>query len=64
MEPVLVPIWPDAGRAIGLGRTKTFELVGSGELPSVRVGRRRLVPVSAIRDYAERLMAEQGQPAA
>lgn len=64
MEPVLVPIWPDAGKAIGLGRTKTFELVGSGELPSVRVGRRRLVPVSAIRDYAERLMAEQGQPAA
>ena len=29
--------------AYGLGRTKVYELINSGELPSVRVGRRRLV---------------------
>jgi excisionase family DNA binding protein len=47
----------EAARLLGIGRTKCFELLGSEELPSVRIGRRRLVHRDAIRDYAARLAA-------
>lgn len=59
VESVLVTIWPDAGKALGLGRSKMFELVEKGEIVSVRVGRRRLIPAAALHAYAERLLAEQ-----
>lgn len=59
MEPVLIPIWPDAGEAIGVGRTVMFRLIAEGEIPSVRVGRRRLIPVAGLRAFAEKLIAEQ-----
>lgn len=54
-NPVLVDVWPDAGRRIGLGRTKTWELVRSGELETVRIGRRRLVPIDALNEFAKNL---------
>jgi excisionase family DNA binding protein len=47
----------DTARALALGRTKVYELIASGELESVRVGRRRLVPAHAIADLVERLCA-------
>jgi predicted DNA-binding transcriptional regulator AlpA len=31
--PASVPLWPTAGRAFGLGRSKTYELAQSGEFP-------------------------------
>lgn len=55
MEAVLLPVWPDAARALGIGRSKAFELVASGELPSVRIGRRRLVVAEGLHEYARRL---------
>lgn len=58
VEPVLVPVWPDAANALGLGRTKTFEEVAAGRLRTVRVGRRRLVPVDALHEYVSQLEAE------
>ncbi len=33
--------------ATGIGRTKVFELMGSGELETIRIGRCRRIPVSA-----------------
>ena len=59
MDAVLIPVWPDAGKSLGVGRTTVWSLVRSGQLPSVRIGRRRLVPVTAIAEYAKRLQAEQ-----
>jgi excisionase family DNA binding protein len=29
----------DVQQLLGIGRTKTYELVGTGELPAVRIGR-------------------------
>lgn len=55
MEAVLLPVWPDAARALGIGRSKAFELCASGELQSVRIGRRRLVVAEGLREYANRL---------
>jgi excisionase family DNA binding protein len=62
LQPALVPLWPDAAAALGVGRTKAFELVATGELRSVRLGRKRMVPASAIPEYVDRLVAEQSGP--
>ena len=43
MEPLLLRVHETA-KAIGLGRSKTYELVSSGVIPSVRVGRSVRVP--------------------
>ncbi|GAA2819041.1 helix-turn-helix domain-containing protein [Saccharopolyspora taberi] len=49
----------EAADRLRIGRTKVYALVKSGEIESVRIGRLRRVPVSAIDDYAARLVAEQ-----
>ncbi|AYA23962.1 DNA-binding protein [Rhodococcus rhodochrous] len=40
---------------LGVGRSKVFELLASGELRSVRIGRTCLIPESAIVEFIERL---------
>ncbi len=56
MNPVLLPVYPDAGKALGgLGRTKVYELITTGELRTVKIGRRRFVPASAVEEYVARL---------
>ena len=56
MQPILLPIYPDAGQALGgLGRTKVYELITSGELRTVKIGRRRFVPATAVEEYVARL---------
>ena len=41
----------DVRRLIPIGHSKYYELIGSGALRSVRIGRRRLVPASAVDEY-------------
>jgi excisionase family DNA binding protein len=43
----LIPI-PEAARLLGIGVTHAWELARSGDLPTVRLGRRRLVPIGAL----------------
>jgi hypothetical protein len=38
------PVWPDTGRAMGLSRNSAYEGVRKGEIPSIKVGGRILVP--------------------
>lgn len=38
----------EAALMVGLSRSRIYQLIGSGELRSIKVGRRRLVPMSAI----------------
>lgn len=45
-------------RRLMMGKTKVFELIASGELPSVKVGHRRFVPEHRLREYVDRLDAE------
>lgn len=59
ITPLFVNV-SEAARIIGLGRSKTWELVASGDIFSVREGKRRLVPISALNDWAARKMAEAG----
>jgi excisionase family DNA binding protein len=39
-----------------IGRSKLYELMASGELESVQVGRRRLIPAEALRRFMDRLV--------
>ena len=41
----------EVSATLGLSRTKTYDLVRSGRLPSVRIGRRILVPRQAILEF-------------
>lgn len=45
---------------LSLGRTVVFALLASGELRSVKVGRRRLVSEGQIAEYIARLEAKSG----
>lgn len=52
MEPVLCSV-RDAANALGLGLTKTYELITDQQLETVRIGSRRLVKVSSIKRLAD-----------
>lgn len=53
-ERVLLTV-DEAAERLGIGRTLVFRFINSGELESVRIGRLRRVPVSAVAEYAARL---------
>jgi len=36
-------LWPDVGRALGLGRNSTFKAARNGQIPVMKIGRRLLV---------------------
>jgi excisionase family DNA binding protein len=40
-----------AARLVGIGRTKLYEAIGSGELKTLKIGARRLITVDALRDW-------------
>lgn len=48
----------DAGRLLNLSRSTIFELMRTRRLRSVKEGRVRLIPASAIRDYVSLLESE------
>lgn len=47
MNPISLSI-NDAARAIGIGRTKLYDLINTGALKTVRLGRRTLVSTASI----------------
>ncbi|MGW5376233.1 helix-turn-helix domain-containing protein [Nocardia sp. NPDC003999] len=53
---------PAACKRLGIGRSLLYELMDSGDLRSVKIGRRRLVPESALAEFIDRLA--QGSDAA
>ena len=54
---LLTPI--EAARALGIGRTKVYELMAAGVLDSVKIGTARRVPTTALTEFVERLTAER-----
>lgn len=51
MEAMLVSI-PDAAKALGIGRSKTYELMDAGRLETVTIGRRRLIRIASVKALA------------
>lgn len=44
----------EAGRMIGIGRTKIYELIKAGDLETVKIGRTTLVTMRSLRRLIER----------
>jgi DNA binding domain, excisionase family len=49
----------EAGKVLGIGRSAAYEAARSGQLPTIRIGRRILVPLVAL----ERLLDPKCKPA-
>ncbi len=45
---------PEVGKALGIGRNQAYEAVRKGLIPSLKIGKRLLVPKAAL----DRLLAE------
>ena len=55
----------EVARALGLGRSKTYELIASGQLPVVKLGRAVRVPREAlqqwVRDHTTQGLADEAE---
>ena len=49
----------EAAKTLSVGRDRVFQLIASGELKSIKIGKSRRIPVNALRDYIE-LQLQQG----
>lgn len=49
--PVQLLAVAEAAARLGVGRTTVYELITAGEIRSVKVGRRRLIPATALNEY-------------
>lgn len=53
-QPRILLSVEEAGYLLGIGRTRVYELMKSGAIESVHVGRLRKIPAEALRDFVER----------
>jgi excisionase family DNA binding protein len=60
-EPLVYTI-PEAANALRLSRTKFYELLDSGEVESIHIGRSRKIPADALRAYIDGLRARGTRP--
>jgi len=59
LKPLLVSV-EKAADMLGIGRTLCYQLIACGELESVVIRGRRLIPVAVLHAYIRRLMEEAG----
>jgi excisionase family DNA binding protein len=57
-RPLLVSVESGAA-ALGIGRTQMFRLLRSGDVESLKIGARRLIPTDSLREYVARQRGEQ-----
>jgi excisionase family DNA binding protein len=48
---------PEVAAALGIGRTKVYELIGTGQLEAVHIGRSCRVPADSLETFVGRLRA-------
>jgi excisionase family DNA binding protein len=51
---------PEAGKVLGIGRSAAYEAARTGQIPTLRIGRRLIVPIPLL----ERLLQQGGKPVA
>ena len=56
--PVLITV-EQAATQLGIGRTRTYQLVLAGKIQSVKIGRRRLVVRARLEEFVQLLLSEQ-----
>ena len=57
-ESLVWNVWPDTGKRLDLSKTTTWKYVHSGAIPSIRIGKRYVVPKAAL----EKILAGGWQP--
>jgi excisionase family DNA binding protein len=57
--PKLLLTMEEAADALGICRALLYQLVMRGQIPSIKIGRSRRVPVSALHAYIAHLMEEK-----
>lgn len=53
----------EAARVLGISRAHLYGLVMRGEVPSIKIGRARRIPVSVIDEWIARQVAEAAEEA-
>lgn len=48
----------EAAEALGIARTRVYQLMRAKEIRSVKIGKVRRIPVAALQAYVERLQGE------
>jgi hypothetical protein len=44
-DRLVMPLWPDTGRALGLSKNATYDAARAGSIPTVTFGRLKKVPM-------------------
>jgi excisionase family DNA binding protein len=57
MQTPLLLTAEETAKELGIGRTRVFALIGSGEITSVKIGRTRRIPREALQAYVDGLLA-------
>ena len=52
----------EAAEVLSIGRSKVYELIGTGELASVRIGTSRRVPADALVEFVTQLRGPVAEP--
>lgn len=52
----------EVAKTLGIGRSKVYELITKGTLPSVEIGRSRRVTRQAVEEFVSRLAADAAAP--
>jgi excisionase family DNA binding protein len=59
---LLTPV--EAAQVLGIGRSKLYQLLRDGQISSVRIGKCRRIPATALRDLVDRLCPDRDYVAA
>ena len=57
-ERILLTV-DEAAQRLGVARSHLYKYVLSGELPSVKLGRSRRIPASALQEFVERHLCDE-----
>ena len=52
----------EVAEALGFSRSKAYELIGSGEIPSIRIGSSVRVPIEQLKAWIEHHLEETEEP--
>ena len=50
---------PEAAQALAISRSKLYELLATDVVASIRIDGSRRIPLSALKEYVSRLLAER-----
>jgi excisionase family DNA binding protein len=54
---------PEAGKELGIGRAAAYEAARRGQIPTIRIGRKLLVPLGALERMLEMAGSDHGPEA-